>query len=472
MNRSNSILDLTSSAESYRLSCIFLFKQNLCDFQLHIAILACFLVTRLIVGRPCESVLAFLLVFGVFFYLVNQHMESYRNFKLVRGILETYPPDDVRLLSFLRVCLDRDTQYGRSVRGSLDIASSLPLARQAQVGSAVLLQPLEERQDTFGWLNRIIAFIWPYLSLVVHSELNKFFVKQIKSGNLAQSEASSRRLLYAVVKQLDTNISCIEHCELGKQWPIINDLRVTESSTEQLVESNRPKTKSALSRKKGKVLICDIDLHYNGDVNISIIYKYFCCCSSRFGLKDIFLHFKPRIVLGPIGKRSPFVEELAFTLLQLPKFGYKGIAMVELAELRVVRRLINNLIVEHILQPRVLVVSLGKLIERHLHGKPISRFSGNKPAASGDIIKFTKADENSGSERRQPSFWTNITARMLLCSCMCSNVLLRLFQKAEGSSGRQTVKRSLSPDGHRSFTPSRKIIEQFQPAGTKQLWPE
>lgn len=473
--QSESRLDIINAAEPLRLSSVYLFQQSFFDSQLQLTVLICYLVTFLMLGNPLSRFCFFLIVFAIIFYLLSNHLESYRNFELVQNLLTTFSSGSNQLNSLICACLEHDPMQRDIEKKSLLYTEYL--SEQVQVHKAQRIDFVGEQPDTFRWLNTIIAFCWPYLSTIVHKELNEFFETQIKNGTLANSKVGSKRLFYAIIKQLDTNISSIEHFQLGKQSPVINELRVFETSTPNLVDGKSLISKSALTRKYGKVLICDLDLHYNGDVNISVIYKYFCCCSSRFGLKDVFLHFRPRIMIGPIGKRSPFVDELAFTLLQLPKFGYKGIAMVELAELKMMRRMINSLIRNHILQPRVLIFQLGRAIESFLEGVEKTPRSRGKPRARCDVIKLAEqvkyhGGDASKSQQHEPPFWTRMAARLLLCSCICSNFLLRLFQNVEGQSNRETVLKALSPDDLRSIPLKGEQVERESLTGVKRLWPD
>lgn len=400
---------------------------------MHITTIFSYLVARLAV----QGLIAFLIVFAIVFAIINYHIESYRRFQLVRAASDTLTNDDLQRQLFLLACMEHNPLRSKKIHKE------------------------EQKRDTFRWINKIIATLWPYLSSVIHQELNEFFREQLRTGSLSRSTSGSKRLFYAILHQLDTNISSIEHCQLGDQWPIINDLRIMESSTQTLIEGHKVKSKAALVRKKGKVLVCDIDLHYNGDMNLSVIYKYFCCCSSRFGLKDIFLHFKPRFVFGPISRRSPFIEEMALTLLQQPKFGYKGIALVELAELRLIRRMIYRLISEHVLQPRVIVIELGRVIERALNGPPRARLDRSSGGPRRDIIELKATESVQESESTEPPLLTRLTARLLLCSCLCSNLFLRCIQNSEPSSYRDRMSKSLSPDGHK-FSSSTRPVELSQ----------
>lgn len=170
-----------------------------------------------------------------------------------------------------------------------------------------------------------------------------------------------------------------------------------------------------------------MSFEYNGDMIIAVIYRYFCCCSSRMGLKDVFLRFKLRCSLGPLKQEMPFVEQVSFTLLELPEFGYKGIALAELFELKLIRAVINRLITENLLYPRVVNVKLSDLVRsiiaRAKQPPPPPLKVGNTRLALSRAFPSLQRLSERGVEG--VSFLTRMTARLLLCSCMCSNIVLR-----------------------------------------------
>lgn len=234
------------------------------------------------------------------------------------------------------------------------------------------------------------------MSEVIHQKLDEFF----RSGS-------------SMARAIISDVLVIEKCQLGHQTPMIKKLAVVESSSAQ--------PESAPSKR---MLVYNMNLVYNGDMVISILYRYLCCCASRVGLKDVFLHFKLQVAAGPL----PNIEQVSFTLLELPDFGYKGIALAELAELRMVRKLINRIIRDHLLHPRKVTLNLRELSES-------SKRRANKTVGGQSAAEQRQPP---GGETTLPSnvtsrvgFWKRIQTDALICGCMSANFLLRCCQCLE-----------------------------------------
>lgn len=331
--------------ETYRISSIQLFVRNL--FDTTVLISTCMIFAISFASTTHSTLQSFLLMFSIFTWLINHQIELYRSFNNVRDCVRVLSRDRGRLKSFLK-----------DYMGAKSTAS--------------------ETRDTFKWMNEVIAFFWPHLSHVIHHELNDF-LKNFNS--LARSKGDIKKLFYAIIKQLDTKILAIERCELGARAPYIREISLADCPKDVLVAYN-------------------ISMAYEGNMNISFICRYFCCSSRRIGLKDVFINFNGRLSVG----RS--LEDVTVTLMELPKFGYKGIALVELAELKIARRAINNLISEHLLHPRSMSLNLRTIMSNTLRVAP-----------------------DSESDTDEVPLRTKLVARMLLLGCFCSNCCIRCCQE-------------------------------------------
>lgn len=424
-------LYLKNSTEPFRVSNFELFKLNIRDPVLFISTSFVYVVSHMLTN----SLVAFVVLFATLYYLITKHIDSYRSFKLVSKSVRKFSTDDRVRINFLKLHLGFNSDHDLS-------------------------------KDSFDWINRIIRYFWPYLSHFIHFQLNRFFHEEIESGSLARSAEGSKRLFYAILKQFDTNILVIEKFQLGHQPPKIKLLATKENLV--TIASN-PKQKEELKSKKGmaakkeikiteetlkpmavkssdlnfvlpksaynneKTLVFDLELDYSGDMNLSVIYKYLCCCSSRMGLEDIFLKFKLRVVVGPITEDVPFIEKVSLTFMDLPKFGYRGIHIVELAELKIVRSVINRLINENILFPKALTIDLSELLRNALDPKAAQAFKEQLAAKEQPGTKTAPQREELTSaqttgKNNEVSFLTKMMARALLCSCVCSNILVRSCQ--------------------------------------------
>lgn len=498
---------MDAKRESFRVSGFILFKRNLFDLTLIILVVLSYIATRLLISKN-SSFLTFILVFSCLFLSINYHIESYRAFVSIRKTVKSLSKDEKLRKSFLSVHLGYSSKHkaahhGYTFHESVNRETSKsnnkadsnrgkifsPQSKAAHGESSLDYKwtkwsPSQDAQelfdikttdrgDSFNWMNKIITFFWPYLSHVIHYELNEFFRDQIDSGSLARSNEELKRLVYAILRQLDTNILVIEKCQLGHQAPFIKELSISEETSRFLgdkksdrvkvakaTDTNNAKGSNNLDQSKGKIfksiqidsnkqnqlnsksskfLVYNVDLEYNGDMNIAVIYKYFCCFSSRFGLKDVFLHFKLRFVLGPIEANIPFIDRVSFTLLELPQFGYKGIALAELAELKVVRGVINRLITKNLLYPRSASVSLHELLDTLINGPKtrkqriaLKRLQEEKERQEAERKEAEKnLIANAGSA--EVSFWTRFAANALLFGCMCSNLLLQTCQSTRTS---------------------------------------
>lgn len=543
--------------EAFRVSGYLLFKKNLLDLSLFTSVLFSYTICHLIVSSD-SSLITFIVVFSSIFMSINYHIESYRAFLAVNTSVDCLKRDKKLRETFLSThlgynsncqgyaTLDRvinkvndsntnsnsDTERGKFFPVKLSIKEGVQSSldqkwvrwspshdnnrqnfnRKLERGGINI-----NKCDSFHWMNRIIKFFWPYLSHVIHYELNEFFREEIDSGNLARSNEELKRLFYAILKQLDTNILVIERCQLGNQAPIIKDLSVSEeenslddkysieedkfiapgvevaggyqdtvsvktnklslrrgkvrnnkdkipgkqtsrieSNNKQVGQKQQPEQQQS-TNKRGKLLVYNVNLEYNGDINIAIIYKYFCCLSSRFGLKDIFLHFKLRFILGPIKENIPFIDQVSFTLLELPEFGYKGIALAELAELKIVRSVINRLITKNLLYPRLVSVSLHELLDTLING-PKTReqrkeLKLRQQRKAENRAKKNLPESDGSRDKAEVSIWTRLYANTLLLGCICSNFLLRSCQSTTTDDQSEEMGRAVERRGASSESP-------------------
>lgn len=386
---SRSDFSIISLAEPYRVSCLDVLEQRLTDPVLYLSVTLVFLICKSLTNN--SSFIVLLSTFSVLYWFITRHVESFRSFRCIRMCVSELSQNDELRHHFLTTLLGYSDSKCPYLSG---------LTREVASDDQDVSSP------SFNWLNIIVANFWPYLSHVIHYELDEFLREQIDSGSYANSDKSLKRLFYALLEQLDTNILIVEHCQLGSSAPFIQDISVFTSD----IISNED-----LATEPTKSISFDVDLRYNGDMNITLLYKYFLCCITRLGLKDVYLHFRARITLGPIKRELPIVDSISFTLLELPNFGYKGIALVELAELKLARSAINKLIAENVLYPRLVSINIKNIYERLTNGP--------RPTTSSKHV--------SGDGPHQVPIWTRLIARLMLCSCLCSNCCLRCCQRRE-----------------------------------------
>lgn len=372
--------------EPTRINGAKLFKRNLLDRTQLVTTTIIYLICLSISKESSIFSLAFILPFGLTCWLVNRCLESYKSFKRVNSCVKRLSANKRLLRAFLSVHVGSRFAIDRSV-------------------------------DTFRWTNKIIAFFWPQLSHIVHHELNEFLVQ---SRNFVHSDEGMKRLLFAVVRQLDANILAIERCQLGAKAPYIKNIRVFDEI-------------------KSKTLVYDLDLAYDGNMNMLFSCKYFGCCTTRLGLRDVFMHFKGRTIIGPIREDIPKVDKIKFTLLELPEFGYKGVALVELAELKLARRAINRLIEQYLLYPETVSVSIDDLLEslKKKPGPKADEVSGPLQVddeRTRDICTDTRCKTAGRHSNIDHLPWTTrFAARCILCTFLCSNCCLRCFTRDASS---------------------------------------
>lgn len=368
--------------EPKRVNSFHLFKRNLLDQNLAIQCCIIYLISIAITDR-------WIIPFIILFVIVDYHIESYKSFVNVRKSVQI---------------IENNIRKHQEVRSCCSLAANHPTPT-----------------DSFNWLNKIIAFFWPFLSQSIHYQLNQFFRDQIESGSLGRSKSKMKRLLYAIIRQINTDLIVIERCQLGRQAPFVRALKAYLLST--LKESDLLGHQHADQTGIRNNLVYDIDFGYIGDMNISVIYRYLCCCASRIGLKDVFLNFGMRLTFGPITSELPFIERISITLLTLPDFGYKGIALAELAELKLVRRVINKIITQQLLYPQELSFKLEELLQ------PAKSESGSEDSETQRrrIRKEEISHEESSSDERPESVscLNRCAARTLLCTFVCSNCCLK-----------------------------------------------
>ena len=384
----------TANYEPSRMSSALLLKMNLLDPVLYISTILAYLISYLLANE--SSTLVF--VFSLTYWIFNYHIESYRSFKLVR----------------------------RSVNKLNRNRKSMQLFLGAHLGHNL---SLSYQVDTFRWANKLIASLWPHVSHVVHFKLNEFIKT---SRTFSRPTASTTvRLLYAIGRQIDASVVAIEHCQLGAKAPYVKSIKVMVDYESQrggngdgwakiVGKRHRAHSKLRKSRRMtNKLLVYDLSLAYEGNMNISLIYKYLCSCNSRLGLRDVFIHLRSRLAIGTIDEVGPSLERLAFSLLELPEFGYRGIAIVELARLRLVRRSINRLIKEKLLFPKAISLDLEELMSGKGSGRAPNQVA-TKTVSSRRPIASRIADQ----DQEQLPLCTRLFAKLLVCSCLCTNCCL------------------------------------------------
>lgn len=401
--------------EPVRVPGVILFERNLLDPVLLISTCIIYLFCCIILPSDASFV-TFLVIFSLLCGLFNYHLESYRSFIRIRKCVRSLELDDKPALKDF---LSSHLRYLKPGHVFEHPTGGLETAFAAQQSETLENQQKAlAKNDTYRWANKMINFFWPYLSHVVHHELNEFLAN---SRSLVRTSVGLKRLLYAFFRQVDANILAIEHCELGSNAPHIKSIHVLDEG----------KDDDASKRS----LIYDLDLVYEGNMNISFICRYFCCCNSRLGLKDVFIHLSSRFIIGPIDSRRPSIEKFSFSLLKLPKFGYKGIALVELAELRIAKRSINRLIKEHILFPKVVSLTLEDLIENiKARQQEQAQQIVNQPGRIG-------SSQDNDQRTEQLPWTTRILARLMFCTCMCSNFCLRCCQEEKLNRDSQRLQR-------------------------------
>lgn len=397
--------------EPVRLSSVLLFGRNLLDPINLISTCAIYLLCNIILARSVSLVI-FLLLFSLCCWLFHCHLESYRSFRLVKRYIKSLEANDgPALKSFLAnhlryiypnyafehptsaVVVPRSTIQSNLFRNKIKLVVVAPTAQANPI-------------DSYRWANKMISFFWPYLSHVVHHELNEFLRN---SSMLVRNAIGLKRFFFAFLRQVDANIIAVEHCELGSNAPYIKNIHVLD-------EDQDDETRGSL--------VYDLDLVYEGNMNISFICRYFGCCNSRLGLKDVFVHLSPRIIIGPIDHRVPTIKQFSLSLLTLPKFGYKGIALVELAELKLARRSINRAIKDHLLYPKTISMTLEEIVEiirnrrRQQEQQQVHEANENRPGVLDDQ-----------SESLRLPWTTRLVARLMFCTCICSNYCLRFCQE-------------------------------------------
>jgi hypothetical protein len=402
--------------EPVRISGVILFEKNLLDPVIWASTSIIYVFCHITFASDASFV-TFLFIVSLFCGLFNYHLESYRSFRRIRRHIHLLESDDkpglkAFLSSHLRYL--KPNHVFEHPADTTEMAFAVPFEKVPDDRKA------PAKHDTYRWANKVISFFWPYLSHVVHHELNEFLAK---SQILAENNVGLKRVLFAFIKQIDANILAIERCELGSNAPYIKSIHVSDKIDDQ---------------KGGKrLLVYDLDLIYEGNMDIAFICRYFCCCNSRLGLKDVFVHLSSRLTVGPIDDLQPSIEGISISLLKLPKFGYKGIALVELARLRLARRSINRLIKTYLLYPKSISMTFKDLLE--------TINCRNQQEARNDTVHDARRVELAVHNDNQPeplSWSTRCIARLMFCACMCSNFCLRICQEEKLNQSSQQLEMS------------------------------
>lgn len=392
----------TDLTEAYRISGARLFHYHLLDRVFITSVAIAFALCRLVLGS-CHSTL-FVLVFSGIVYGLNYHIEAYRSFLSVSRNVEMMMASDRMLQRFI-------LSHSESIRPEVPHPK---LSGQRDV------------MDSFQWINKSIVFLWPSLSQLIHSQLDEFFEKEVRSRSMAHDGRRMVRIIYAMLTQFDSRILTIEKFQLGRQSPEIKYLTVKETNSPESMDltTKRPERIPVQSRslkrkrkKTSKFLVCDAHINYNGNMNLTMICRNSCCFNSRIGLEDVFLNFKFRVLVGPVSRRFPFIRKLSLTLMEKPDYGYKGIALVELAQLKIARRLINRAIKDHMLYPKMLSIDVAEFLSR-----------SRKKSDRSKPVGTSASQLSTGQPIKETTWFTRCMARILIRGCMCSNWCLRICQ--------------------------------------------
>lgn len=443
-------LTLVNSAEEFRVPAHQLFVANLFDWSLYVSSALGYAFIRLVGGHDA-SWTSCIVMYSGFVYMFNSCVQSYRSFVRIRrgnALLSRNARVREMFLSAHFGCgaaaLDIGEPAGRQQQKQQDKSRF----DEQDSDCASTKNGMDEQRkrgprarDSFAWINKIIGFFWPYLSQLIHFKLNEFFEKQIESGSLARSDESLKRLLYAVIRQLDANIIVIERCQLGHIAPTVRNLQVSEravigisshTSLSKMPNGAASDDDDAQSPELARSLVFDLHFEYKGDMNISVLFKYLCCLSSRIGLKDAHVRFRLRAVVGPISDRLPFIESLSFTLLELPDFSFKGVNLAELAEKKLFHNIINRALARHLLYPRHVEVHLSEIIARVLTQATENANSDNNHHTAADrqigqtgTEQITPDDTVAQHETQQVTLWERLAARLIVFSCVCTNLCMR-----------------------------------------------
>lgn len=504
----------TSTMNRERIPGFKLFRYHMLDWKLYA--IALFLIIPSYMITLDTQTISFNLLHGILLLISVYHLESYRNFNLVRYYVNMLESDETLYDKFITTTTNRPAS-ARKVRINKAIQERIKLISQTTNNSndrqelprkeeSIRRNELENRIfhfDGFKWINKLIIFFWPKLSQYIHFRLDEFFRKEIRSGGMARSNKRSLRMLHSIIDQFSSHVLAIERFELGHQTPTIRKIHVRDylgiAPVDKSIIEQREDQSVSSSVKVGKLIEIDLDLEYIGDMNLELLYRNCCCIKSRLGLKDIFMILKARLTIGPIKRDVPFIEQISLSFYQLPDYGYKGIALVELAELKMARKIINNTIKEHLLAPYAIIITAHDVIKaigdkHHLKKKKLKKLSSYSSKElienSHKKIIFNLKDEpivarsdqqhhshkrnhphqhihpdpevlikqhqealktidpkelhrtsiinQSGSDRGQVSWFNRIGAQSFLYGCFCVNCCLKLCQRKTHRPNSQT----------------------------------
>lgn len=485
----------TIGMEPNRVPGITLFKYYLLDWTLYVTATSLYIPCNIFIGNVNSII--FYIIYSILIWIILTIVEDYRKFVIVKRFVSLLEQDDSLCSQYMETMLlpgdnitiippnmpangeihehsdeiDNDSTIANNHKAQIDYDSKQK-ATTRKVNKHPKVKFPSDIYDNFNWINKVIIFFWPTVSELIHHQLDEFFRNEIQTGHFAHSEKKSIRFLYSIWNQF--NIIAIEKFQLGHHTPAFKSIKVKAFNGQPMLNLKRinknksnkepvnklkdgPKSGKNINQqvdpmstqKFGKMLRIDVDVEYIGDMKLSLLYRNFCCFNSRIGLKRAFLKFKFRILVGPITSNSPFIEQISFNLRELPDYGYQGIALVELAELRLARRLINNVIRENLLDPHAIIITSDD-VRKKLEESKASEKAKTTTTTTTVVIVNAKKDVTQANEmtnnnnnpviakntlpkgltpKTELSCFSRFGARVAIYTCFCVNCCLKSCQK-------------------------------------------
>ncbi|NP_001011364.1 extended synaptotagmin-3 [Xenopus tropicalis] len=177
------------------------------------------------------------------------------------------------------------------------------------------------------WLNKVVGQMWPYIGMYVE----KMFQDKVEPL-VRSSSAHLKAFTFTKV-------------HLGEKFPRINGVKSYTKNVDK------------------REVILDLQLSYNGDVEINVEVKKMC----KAGVKGVQLHGTLRVILAPLLPDLPFVGAVTMFFIQRPHLDINWTGLTNVLEIPGVSDFSDSMIVDmiasHLVLPNRFTVPLSSQVQ-------------------------------------------------------------------------------------------------------------
>ncbi|XP_054157813.1 uncharacterized protein LOC128956157 [Oppia nitens] len=171
------------------------------------------------------------------------------------------------------------------------------------------------------WINDILSKFWPNINSIVQSQID----------NQGFGEKSV---------ELSGNNMYFERFTLGDKPPVLSSIHVRKSG-----------------HRKDEIVVI-VRLVYFGNCLVLFSYRTTLGLKAKAGVKDVFFRGNAVIVLRPLLEVPPFIGGISVCLQDIPIIEYDGLNLANIADNKLFKRVLLNIISSYLVSPNKIFVPL------------------------------------------------------------------------------------------------------------------